>query len=128
MKIGIIGSGIVGQATGIGLIAKGHQVKFYDIDENKLLTLKNNGYDTNNILDDVIDFADTVFVSVPTPTVGQKIDLKIIIDCSKSIAKAIKRFGKYVVVTYRSTIPPQTSRTILLPVLEKFSGLNAGIG
>lgn len=127
MKIGIIGSGIVGQATGIGLIAKGHQVKFYDIDENKLLTLKNNGYDTNNILDDVIDFADTVFVSVPTPTVGQKIDLKIIIDCSKSIAKAIKRFGKYIVVTYRSTIPPQTSRTILLPVLEKFSGLNAGI-
>ena len=92
MKIGIIGSGIVGQATGIGLIAKGHQVKFYDIDENKLLTLKNNGYDTNNILDDVIDFADTVFVSVPTPTVGQKIDLKIFIDCSKSIAKAIKRF------------------------------------
>lgn len=126
MKIGIVGSGIVGQATGVGLSLNGHQVKFHDVDANRLLALKNKGYDVTGSIDDIVDHADALFVCVPTPTVGNKIELKIITSCTETIADAMERANKYLVVTFRSTIPPQTTRTKLLPLLEKGSGLKAG--
>ncbi|MCW4004055.1 MAG: nucleotide sugar dehydrogenase [Candidatus Bathyarchaeota archaeon] len=126
MKISIIGSGIVGQATGIGFTTNGNRVKFYDIDKGKLLALKSKGYDTTDNLVDAVNFSDILFVCVPTPTVGRKIDYRYIYDCTKTIANALEEAQKYTVVTYRSTIPPQTTRTNLIPLLETYSNLKAG--
>ena len=42
----IIGSGVVGQATGKGFHAKGHRVVFYDVDPDVLSRLGEEGYDT----------------------------------------------------------------------------------
>lgn len=126
MKIGIIGSGIVGQATGIGLSYNGHHVKFHDIDSKRILSLKNKGYDATESMDEVMNYSDMVFVCVPTPTVGDRIELNTIIECTKSMADAIREKNKYSVITFRSTIPPQTSRTKLLPLLEEGSGLKSG--
>lgn len=43
-KIGIIGSGVVGSATGKGFHKLGHDVLFYDISKQRLHDLKDNGY------------------------------------------------------------------------------------
>jgi UDPglucose 6-dehydrogenase len=126
LNIGIIGSGIVGQATGMGLSTNGHKVKFYDIDNSRLLALKRKGYQTAERIDDVVNDSEAVFVCVPTPTIGKKIELKIINGCTETLAEAMERAKKYLVITFRSTIPPQTTRTKLIPLIEKFSSLKSG--
>jgi UDPglucose 6-dehydrogenase len=126
LRITIIGSGIVGQATGMGFTANGNKVKFYDIDKSKIISLRSKGYDATDNLDYAIDNSEIIFVSVPTPTIGKKIELKYINECTKTLANALKQTSKYTVITYRSTIPPQTTRTKLIPLLENHSGLTPG--
>jgi len=127
VKISIIGSGIVGQATGMGFTARGDRVKFYDIDRSKLLTLQSKGYNATDSLENAIDDAEILFVCVPTPTIEKKIELKYIKECTKQLSEAMKKNSRYKVVTYRSTIPPQTTRLQLIPLLESNSDLTAGL-
>jgi len=127
MKIGIIGAGIVGKATGMGLATLGNSVVFYDLHESKLLSLKAEGYKTTTNMKDVICLSDVVFVCVPTPTTDGQIDLSYVEDCAKNIGKALRKTKRYVVIAFKSTILPQTTRTKLLPVLERYSGLRAGV-
>jgi UDPglucose 6-dehydrogenase len=126
VRISIIGSGIVGQATGMGFTARGDQVKFYDVDRSKLLTLHSKGYQATDNLENAIEDSEILFVCVPTPTIAKRVDLSCIKECTEELAKAIKKNNKYKVVTYRSTIPPQTTRTELIPLLEGNSDLKAG--
>lgn len=127
MKIGIIGAGIVGKATGMGLATLGNSVVFYDLHESKLLSLKAEGYKTTTNMKDVICLSDVVFVCVPTPTTDGQIDLSYVEDCAKNIGEALRKTKRYVVIAFKSTILPQTTRTKLLPVLERYSGLRAGV-
>ena len=127
MKVTIIGSGVVGQATGIGLAQFGNHVTFNDIDENKMSYLKKKGYNVTNELLEAIDDSDIVFVCVPTPTSNnQQLDLTFIHSSIVAIAETLKKTRKYVVIVIRSTLLPQTTRTIIIPKLEKYSGLTAG--
>jgi UDPglucose 6-dehydrogenase len=126
VKVSIIGSGIVGQATGMGLALNGNDVLFHDIDRKKLRDLKEKGYETSDNLTEAVTASDIIFVAVPTPTVDKKIVLDIVQDCTKSIGKVLAKTWKYVDVIYRSTIPPGTTRTKLTPGLENYSGLKAG--
>jgi UDPglucose 6-dehydrogenase len=126
MKVSIIGSGIVGQATGMGLALNGNEVLFHDIDKKKLHDLEEKGYQTTDSLIEAVTSSEIVFVAVPTPTVGRKIVLSIVQDCTKNIGKMLSKTWKYVDIVYRSTIPPGTTRTKLIPVLENYSGLKAG--
>jgi UDPglucose 6-dehydrogenase len=66
-KIGIIGSGVVGSATGKGFHRLGHDVLFYDIAKQRLLNLKEHGYQTTTSIQDIIDKTDISFVCVNTP-------------------------------------------------------------
>ena len=126
VRVSIIGSGIVGQATGMGLALNGNEVLFHDIDRKKLLDLREKGYQTTDNLTEAITASDIIFVAVPTPTVDKKIVLNIVQDCTRNIGKILAKTWKYVDVVYRSTIPPRTTRTKLIPVLENYSGLKAG--
>lgn len=126
VKVSIIGSGIVGQATGMGLALNGNEVLFYDIDQKKLRDLKEKGHQTTDNLTEAVTASDVIFVSVPTPTVDKKIVLNIVQDCTRNIGKVLAKTWKYVDVVYRSTIPPGTTRTKLVPGLENYSGLKAG--
>jgi UDPglucose 6-dehydrogenase len=127
LNIGIVGSGIVGQATGIGLNRNGHNVKFHDIDYNRLIELRNKGYDVTESIDDIIDHSEAIFVCVPTPTVGNEINLNIISEVTKTIANALYQKNSYTVISFRSTIPPQTTRIKLIPLLEEGSHLMSGV-
>ena len=126
VKVSIIGSGIVGQATGIGLALNGNEVLFHDIDKKKLQDLEEKGYQTTDSLIEAVTASELVFVAVPTPTVDNKIVLDIVQDCTKNIGKTLWKTWKYVDIVYRSTIPPGTTRTKLVPALESYSGLKAG--
>lgn len=77
-KIAIIGSGVVGQATGKGFIVKGHDVVFCDINPDTLAKLQNEGY--NICLPDSLakEKAESFFLTVSTPTVDDKIELNFL--------------------------------------------------
>ena len=126
MKISIIGSGVVGQATGMGLATNGNQVLFHDIDHNKLFNLKQKGYKTTDDMVKAVASSETIFVCVPTPTVNKKIDLTYVQDCAKTMGDILRKTGKYAAIVFRSTIPPGTTRTKLVPLIESSSGLKAG--
>jgi UDPglucose 6-dehydrogenase len=88
--------------------------------------LKKKGYNVTNELLEAIDDSDIVFVCVPTPTSNNQLDLTFIHSSIVAIAETLKKTRKYVVIVIRSTLLPQTTRTIIIPKLEKYSGLTAG--
>ena len=74
-----------------------------------------------------INDTDISFVCVGTPSKADgSCDLKYLRTVSRQIGKALAKKEKYHVVVYRSTIPPGTTRNVLLPILEKASGKKAG--
>ena len=126
MRLAIIGSGVVGEATGIGFALHGYSVLFHDINDHRLAALKEKGYGITTELEEAVRSSDVVFVCVPTPTVDGHVDLTYVKNCAKMIGTVLKKTNRYVVVVFKSTIPPQTTRTTLIPILEQYSGLKAG--
>ena len=124
-RISIIGSGVVGQATGKGFSVLGHPVLFHDIDTNKLKKLDVEGYKTTEIVDEAVQNSEIIFVCVPTPTIDRQVVVQYLRDCAISIGLALKDTSDFHVVVFRSTAPPTTVRTQLVPLLEQFSGLKA---
>jgi UDPglucose 6-dehydrogenase len=66
-NISIIGSGVVGTATGKGFRKMGHNVRFFDISKHRLATLREEGYDVATSLKDAISQSEISFVCVNTP-------------------------------------------------------------
>jgi UDPglucose 6-dehydrogenase len=66
-NISIIGSGVVGTATGKGFHKMGHRVAFFDISKQRLEALVVEGYDVASSLTDAISRSDISFVCVNTP-------------------------------------------------------------
>lgn len=125
MKISIIGSGVVGKATGIGFQIYGKDVIFYDIDEEKLSSLKREGYTiTRNPVEAVIK-SDVSFICVPTPANGQ-MDFSCVENALKSVARALCRKKKYHLIVIRSTVLPSTTRVNFVPLIEENSRLKVG--
>ncbi|MDP3004296.1 MAG: hypothetical protein Q8N43_02210, partial [Candidatus Azambacteria bacterium] len=75
-KLVVMGSGIVGQATGKGFIAKGNDVVFCDINPEVLAKLENQGYRVclPNLLEQETD-VEAFFLATSTPTVDGRIKL-----------------------------------------------------
>jgi len=124
--ISIIGSGVVGQATGIGLYTHGHDLVFFDIDKRKLEDLRERGYTTAETIFEAVERSSISMISVPTPTVDKRIDLTYVKAAVREVAEALKRKKTYHLVVIRSTVLPYTTRHIVIPILEKQSGLKAG--
>jgi UDPglucose 6-dehydrogenase len=148
-KIMIIGSGIVGQANGKGLMKKGHDVIFIDNNPRIISTLKSEGFKgclPTEISNDNND-ADISMFCVPTPftidrrTVGSinlsPITSSIVQHSSwirdkkkrkkKETEGTRKRDHKYQhLVVIRSTVLPGTTRNVLLPLLELHSEMKVG--
>lgn len=118
---------MVGRATGMGFSSFNNSVLFHDIDANKIAGLQQDGYFATAVCSEAVCNSDIVFVCVPTPTVNGRIDLSFITNCAEEVGNALKKAGQYVLVVFRSTIPPQTTSQKLVPILEKFSGLRAGL-
>ena len=121
----IVGSGVVGSATGVGLEAKGHRVEYVDINAQRVAQLQNEGRAASTSIDLSGDPA-FVFVTVPTPNNGNKFALSAIRAASKAVGVALRDANALHTVVVRSTVPPGTCEQVVVPELEQASGARAG--
>ena len=129
-RISILGSGVVGRATGIGLSTIGHDVTFVDIDEDRLTILRNEGHVTQHVNGMTLDQTDAVFVAVPTPAADDGVDTSYLESACKTLGRLLQtteRGSEPKLIVFRSTMPPGTTRNTLIPAVEEGSGLRAGV-
>jgi len=119
VKISIIGSGFVGEQVGRGFASLGHNVNFYDVIDKNLPNLVKD-------INSAIANSDISFICVPTPTAEGKIDLCYIKEAAKNVGAALALQQNYHVVVIKSTVVPTTTEEVVIPILEKCSGKNAG--
>lgn len=124
-NIGIIGSGVVGLATGMGFKTLGNNVIFFDIDEKRIMDLTKKGLIVTD-LDRTVKNSDIFFICVPTPDKDGKIDLSIIETAIKELSILCKSKNEYFLVVIKSTIIPMTTENIIIPLIEKYSLKKAG--
>jgi nucleotide sugar dehydrogenase len=126
LKIAVIGAGIVGKASGIGLESKGHDVTFADNSPARLDELKSSGHKVDSSVPDVTRSSHIVMVSVPTPTVSGRTDLQALLSVGEEIGLGLTDSPGYKLVVVRSTVPPRTTRRQFIPVLEALSRKRPG--
>jgi UDP-N-acetyl-D-glucosamine dehydrogenase len=140
MKVSIIGQGYVGLPLAISCAQAGYQVTGIDLNEEKVSQL--NKYQSivedvsNAELKDVSesgkykatsDYAidsstEIICICVPTPLgSNHQPDLDILKAATKDVGKFLKA-GMLMII--ESTIQPGTTRDVVVPILEKESGLN----
>ncbi len=127
-KLAVIGSGIVGQATGKGFLANGYDVVFCDINPDVLVKLENKGHRVCSppLLEKEKNI-EVFFFTVSTPTVNNEIKLDFLKFAVENLgAGYLKNNNDYCLIVIRSTVPPGTIEEQLIPILEKHSGKKAG--
>ncbi|ANU20074.1 GDP-mannose dehydrogenase [Planococcus plakortidis] len=136
-KIGLVGLGYVGLPVAVAF-GKEHHIIGFDINENRIESLKSGTDYTNEVADEElqssnIDFtsdgsklseADFLIVAVPTPiNEHNQPDLTPLVKASETVGKHL---SKGTIVVYESTVYPGATEEVCVPVLEKFSGLKYG--
>lgn len=136
-KIAIIGLGYVGLPLAISFSKKNFDVFGFDIDEKKILELRN-GYDRTNEVKKYglkylkkIKFTTKVndikkcnvyIITVPTPVdINNKPDLKNLIDATKLISACINSGD---IIIYESTVYPGTTRDVCGKIIQNKTKLN----
>ncbi len=122
----IVGSGVVGSATGMGLAAKGNAVQFVDVNERRVEELGRAGYAASTHID-LIGAPAFVFMTVPTPNNGNRYELSAIRAASQAIGRALRGAQAFHTVVVRSTVPPGTCEHTVTPIIEEASGRRAGV-
>jgi UDPglucose 6-dehydrogenase len=118
-RISIIGSGWVGTAIGKGFTEMGYEVIFYDVVDKDLPKFtKDINYAIAN--------SDVSFISVPTPTARDGIDLSYVKEATKNIGVALANKDGYHLVVVKSTVVPTTTEKVVIPLLENYSGKKVG--
>lgn len=125
MKIGIIGAGYVGEATGKLMNNLGNEVSFYDIEAKPELS---KSFDVSNDLKFVVEKSELLFICVPTPQRDSgEIDLSILESVCRELSKVFVEIGKGVPTVVKSTVIPGTTLTLVKPLLDE-SGFEISVG
>ncbi len=147
MRISIIGTGYVGTVTGACFASLGNDVICVDVDAKRVESMNRGvppiyeegleellkAHALKNLratldYDDAIAHTDISFICVPTPTdESGKIDLRFVREASRSIGQRLKNKSSYHVVVVKSTVVPQTTQSVVTPILEEASGKKAGV-
>lgn len=120
----IIGSGVVGQATGKGFGKLGFNVCFHDIDETVLANLQKEGW--QNCRDYNLADYDMSILSINTPTRNNKIMLNYMHRAVKTLGEKLAQTDRYHLVVIRCTLLPGTTQERIIPLLEHYSGKTIG--
>ncbi len=128
LTIVVVGSGVVGTATGTGFAAKGHEVTFCDVDSSRVDLLRKQGFKAVGADALAGSHPDAYLISVPTPTVDGRIDTSFVSSAASAIGASIASHPGWPLVVVRSTVPPGTTETLVIPALEVASGRMAGTG
>lgn len=126
-KISIIGAGVVGQATGRGLLAQGHSVQFVDVQPAVVEKLRTEGlaaYQPQELLGR--ETAAISMLTVSTPTAAGAIDLKYLEAAAHDLGKRMRGRRAWHLVVVRSTVPPGTTEELVIPTIERAAGKQAG--
>jgi UDP-N-acetyl-D-glucosamine/UDP-N-acetyl-D-galactosamine dehydrogenase len=138
-KYGIVGLGYVGLPVAMAFAEKFGDVVGFDIDHGKITGFRE-GHDITGQFDSdelkstklkfsydsaVLDDRTFFIVTVPTPIDEHKRpDLRPLVSASTMIGKVIKRGA---VIVYESTVYPGVTEEVCAPIVEKLSGLKAGV-
>lgn len=146
-SISIIGLGYVGAVSTACLANLGHEVIGADLDALKVDQIANgispiHEENLQNLLQEgvgdelikattdvtaAVRDTDITFVSVGTPTKSDGgCDASYIISAAQMIGKGLKQKGTYHLVVMRCSIPPGTTLNVMVPEIEKASGLKMG--
>ncbi len=146
MRISVIGTGYVGSVSAACFAELGHEVICVDIDRSKIdqinagvppifeeglsaLLKKHAGKNLSATSDYefAVNNSDISFICVGTPSDSHgNIDLGIIRAASSSLGDSIGKKKDYQVVVVKSTVVPETTEKVVLPILEKHSGKHIG--
>ena len=124
-SIAIVGSGVVGRATGVGLQAKGHSVVFYDVAAECLARLRRQGLPASDVASLGADH-DAYLISVPSPTVEGRVDVSCVEAAALTVGNAIRSHDGRPLIVVRSTVPPGTAETLVREALDRSRGRPAG--
>lgn len=127
-RIFIVGSGVVGSATGRGFAHAGHDVTFVDIAPERVAALTAEGRDARNRLELAGEPESYIFLTLPTPNVGHEYDLSAFRQGALDVGAALAQADARHTVVVRSTVPPGTTETLVKPLVEEASGLREGEG
>lgn len=137
-KLAVIGLGYVGLPLALEF-AKKIQVIGFDINEKRVEMMRNKIDPSNELEQSAFDGCSIEFtndleklkearffvVAVPTPVDSHNVpDLTPVLRASETVGKVIKQ-GDYVV--YESTVYPGCTEEDCLPIIDKLSGLKAGV-
>lgn len=137
-KIGLVGLGYVGLPVAVAF-GKKHQIIGFDINENRISTLKQKIDYTNEVTAEElskvsIEFTsdasklkdtDFIIVAVPTPiNEHNQPDLTPLVKASETVGKNL---SNGTIVVFESTVYPGATEEVCVPVLERFSGMKCGV-
>ncbi|NQU58424.1 MAG: nucleotide sugar dehydrogenase [Rhodospirillales bacterium] len=146
-RLSIFGLGYVGAVSAACFTHSGHIVIGVDPDSSKvekigsgqspivepgLSAMLKSGVDDYRLyaFKDVglaISSSDISLVCVGTPSDPDgRCDLKYLREVSKQIGQELKEKDAYHLIVFRSTVPPGTTRKVMLPIIEKASGKTCG--
>lgn len=142
--ISVLGLGFVGLTTALGFSEKGFNVVGYDVDENKLNVISkgrvpffedhlqdilhkhlNKNFKVAATFKEAIVEAESIFLCVGTPSDEEgKANLSYLLKAIEDILKFVPKNSKKIIVI-KSTIPPSTTKKIIIPFIEK-KGIEIG--
>ncbi len=142
MAVGVIGLGYVGLPLVVAFAEAGEQVAAVDLDQRKISAITAGDSYVEDIPSDRLRAVlpsieasahyaplartDAVLICVPTPlTANREPDLGALNAAGEALGHVLQR-GQLVVL--ESTTYPGTTRELLVPLLERHSGLRAGDG
>src|SRR5215213_2612320 len=123
----IIGSGVVGQATGKGFARKGHQISYVDIHPQTIARLRAAGLTAMTAAEVDWRAVDIVMLAVSTPSVDDQIVLDYIEAAALDVGRGLAQVEHFMPVVVRSTVPPTTTDQRITPILERASGKRVGV-
>ena len=148
MKVAVVGLGYVGTVVAGCLAKSGHEVLGVDIQEDKVGHINagkspiiepeigaiieqqvgNGRLKATTNLEEAVRFADVVLVCVGAPGLPNgRVDLTHVKRVCERIGAALAGHTGAPVVAIRSTVPPGTTRGVLVPLLEAASHGRAGV-
>ena len=146
-RIAILGTGYVGLVAAAVFADRGFQVLTSSQDEKKVKqinkgkapffeegldplvrkTIKEGTLKAVHGREEAVLSSDILFISVGTPSLmSGEADLRLIKETAQAIGTALKDKKEYTLVVTRSTVVPSTTRQLVLPLLEEYSGKKAG--
>jgi UDPglucose 6-dehydrogenase len=145
-RVGILGAGYMGLATGVAFAHQGFRVFAYDVNPRvrRELAAGRSPYHEKGLgalvrqesrrgrfvvldrVEDLAERAEVVFVCLPTPSkTGGRIDLAPLRAGVAELGRALRPVTGYRVVVVKSTVVPGTTQGVVEPLLRRSSGKSA---